>query len=289
MSQIDPATDILELARREIAERRAAEIERAAARQQPWLWAFVGLAGTLLIGLFFLPIGSLADRLHMVVHGVCAQEHYLYIGGVTLPLCARNSGIYAGFLATVLYVIALGRGKAARVPPLPIAGLLLAAIVAMGIDGFNSLLLDVGGYNAYPPDNRLRVVTGLGMGIAIGVFMPLLFNLSLRYDARHDQRIVGSWIELAGAIAVAAALYGLLFFAPPWLYYPLAIFSVFGIVGVLWLANMFVIGMITGLEGRVLRLRQLARPATLGLAFTAVELTLLTWLRMWLEHSVGVV
>lgn len=284
---MDKTLDILERARREVAERRKAELERAAARQQPWLWALVGLAGTLLIGLFFLPMGTLADRLRMIVHGVCAQQHYLYIGGTSLPLCARNSGIYAGFLATVLYLIALGRGKAARVPSLPITLLLLGAIIAMGIDGFNSLLRDIGGYNVYPPDNRLRVITGLGMGIAIGVFMPLLFNLSLRYDARREQRILGTWIELAGAIAVAAALYALLFFAPAWLYYPIALFSVAGIVGVLWLANMFVIGMISGLEGRVLKLRQLARPATLGLAFTAVELALLTGLRMWLEHSVG--
>ncbi|WP_025746020.1 DUF2085 domain-containing protein [Kallotenue papyrolyticum] len=285
MSQIDPTLDILELARREMAQRRRAELEAAAARQQPWLWALVGLLATLLIGLLVLPLGTLADRLRLVVHGVCAQQHYLYIGGVALPLCARNSGIYAGFLATLLYLLALGRGRAAKAPPLSITLTLLAAILVMGVDGFNSLLLDLGGYNLYAPDNRLRVITGLGMGVALGVLLPLLFNLSLRYDARREQRILGSWIELAGALLVAAVLFALLFWAPAWLYYPLALFSVAGIVSVLWLANTFVLGMLGGLEGRVLRLRQLARPATLGLLLTVGELALLAWLRMQLEHT----
>ena len=281
--------DILELARRDLAQRRHQELERAAAQQQPWLYAFVGLSLTVIAGVLFLPIGTLADRLHMIVHGVCAQQHFLVIGSYTMPLCARNTGIYAGFLATLLYLLVLGRGRAAKLPPLSITLFLVLAVALMGIDGFNSLALDVGGYNVYAPDNRLRVISGLGMGAAIGTFMLLMFNLSLRYDARRDQPVIRSWIELVGLLATGALLYGLLFFAPVWLFYPLAIFSVIGISGVLFLSNVFVVAMVTGLEGRMLRLRQLARAATLGIVFTAIELGLLSGLRMWMEHSLGIV
>ncbi|HEY0733767.1 MAG TPA: DUF2085 domain-containing protein [Herpetosiphonaceae bacterium] len=286
---MEQTPDILELARHEMAQRRVQEAQRAAEQQQPWLWAFLGLGLTLIGGVLFLPMGTLDHRLHMIVHGVCAQAHYLTIGGYTMPLCARNTGIYAGFLATVLYLLVLGRGRAAKMPPLSITIVLGLAVIIMGIDGFNSLLLDIGGYNVYTPQNYLRVITGLGMGIAIGTFFVLMFNLSLRYDARQDQRVLRNWPELLGMVATAALLYGLLFTAPEWLFYPLAIFSVLGIVGVLFVANMFVVAMLTGLEGRVLRFKQLSRPATFGLALTVGELALLAWLRVAMEQSLGIV
>lgn len=285
---MDNTPDIIEMARREIAQRRRSELERAAHEQQPWLYAFLGVSLTLLAGVLFLPLGSLADRLHMVVHGVCAQAHYISIGPYTMPLCARNTGIYAGFLATLLYLIVLGRKRAAQFPKLPITLVLAFAILAMGVDGLNSMALDIGGYNLYPPQNTLRIASGLGMGIAIGTFMLAIFNLSLRYDARRDERVIGSWAELAGAFVVAFGLYALLLNSPVWLYYPLAIFSVIGIVGVLFMSNVFVVAMISGLENRVLQLRQLSRPATIGIALTAAELALLAGLRMWMEHSLGI-
>lgn len=284
---MDHTHDIIELARREMAQRRYQEMERSVQAAQPWLWAFLGLSLTLIAGVFLLPMGTLADRLQGVVRGVCAQQHFIRIGAYTMPLCARNTGIYAGFLATILYLLALGRGRAAKLPPWPIVGLLGIAIVAMGIDGFNSLALDVGGYNVYPPDNRLRVVTGLGMGTAMGTFMLLMLNLSLRYDVRHEQRVVSNWVEVLGMFVTGALLYGLLFFAPTWLFYPLAIFSLIGIVGVLFLSNLFVVAMVSGLENRVIKLRQLARPATYSLACTAAELALLAGLRYWMEQSLG--
>ncbi len=286
---MDNTPDILELARRDIANRRMNEMQRSAQQQQPWLYAFLGVSLTLILGVILLPLGSLADRLHMVVHGVCAQAHYLAIGSYNLPLCARNTGIYAGFLATVLYLLVLGRKRAAKLPPLPITVLFGSAIVLMGIDGFNSMALDLGGYNLYTPRNTLRVASGLGMGMALGTFMLVIFNLSLRYDAQREQRVVRSWAELVGACVVAGLLYTLLFFAPGWLFYPLAIFSVVGIIAVLFMSNVFVIAMVSGLESRVLKLRQLSRAATIGAVLTAIELALLAGLRVWIERTAGMV
>ena len=284
---MDNTPDIIELAKRDIAQRRRAEIERSAAQQQPWLYAFLGVSLTLLAGVLFLPLGSLADRLHMVVHGVCAQAHYIEIGAYTMPLCARNTGIYAGFLAALLYLLALGRGRAAQFPKLPISLFLVTLVGLMGIDGLNSMALDIGGYNLYPPQNTLRVASGLGMGIAVATFMLAIFNLSLRYDARREQRVMRGWAELAGAFVVAFVLYAVLLNAPVWLYYPLALFSVVGIVGVLFMSNVFVVAMIGGLENRVIQLRQLSRAATIGLIATSLELAMLAGLRIWMEQALG--
>lgn len=279
---MDKTQEILELARRDVASRQA---QKATAAEQPWLWAFVGLGVTLLLGLFFVPIHGLDYRLQMIVHGVCAQQHYLYEGSLRLPLCARNTGIYAGALGTVLFLMVRGKGRAAGLPPIGVTLLLLLSAMAMAIDGTNSLLLDIGRYNLYTPHNELRVITGLLMGTTIGVFVTLLFNLALRREPRTDQRILSGGLEYVALLLVCACVYLILFFGPPFLYYPVALFSVAGIVGVLFVANMFVVAMIGGLEGRVSRLQQLAQPATIGLVLTVIELTVLASLRMWLEHS----
>lgn len=280
----DPAQQILELARREIATRKELQPDQS---DRPWLWAFVGLALTLLVGLFVLPIRGLDYRLQMVVHGVCAQAHYLNLGGLQMPLCARNTGIYAGTLGTFLGVLLLGRGRAAILPKIPITLLMVLGALAMVVDGFNSMLLDLGGYNLYQPLNQVRVITGLLMGMAIGTFMLLMYNLSLRRKPRMDQRVIGSWLEYAALLLGNAGLFLLIFWGPGLFYYPLALLSVAGIVGVLFACNLFVLAMIGGFENRVSRLRQLIRPATFSIVLTVVELALLSGMRSWLESSVS--
>ncbi len=258
-------------------------------RQRRWQWAFMLVSTAVLGALIFWPAGTFASRLQVAVQGVCAQQHYVLFGDQRLPLCARNTGIYAGFLATLSYLLLIGRGRAAKMPPWSIVGFLAAAIVAMGVDGFNSLLRDLGNHNLYMPQNELRTATGLGMGMALAVFGLLVFNVSLRTNSRWDQRIVGSWLDVAGAIITSSVLYAVVWWAPQWLYIPLALWSVAGIVGLLWVSNVFVVAMVTGYEGRVRSLRQLAQPATIGLVLVAGELGLLAWLRYLLEQSLRIV
>ena len=283
---MDNTQEILELARRDMAARRA-ERKRQPRSEQPWVWAFVALGMTLVLGVLFLPIRGLDYRLQMVVHGVCAQAHYVNIGVYRMPLCARNTGIYAGFAGTILGLLAMGRGRAAALPPIPIVLALLLGALAMVVDGLNSLLRDIGGYNLYTPLNELRVITGLLMGTAIAVFMLLMLNVVFRTTPRRNQRVVGSWVEYAALLLVDLAVYLLLLFGLAALYYPLAIFSVAGIVGVLFACNLFVLALVGGLEGAVSRLRQFARPATFALVCTAVELALLAGLRVWIDSSAG--
>ena len=100
--------EILEMARGEIAARKAHSIALRSMRELPWRYAFIGLAGVLLLGLLAWPGAPLEWKMYAVVHGVCAQAHNVDMAGMRLPLCARNTGIYSGFLVTVLYLLALG-------------------------------------------------------------------------------------------------------------------------------------------------------------------------------------
>ena len=105
--------EIIELARRDMATRQAqAQVERRAA-ETPWRYAFIGMLGAILLGMLLWPGAPLNWKMYAAVHGVCAQIHNVSLGGEQLPLCARNTGIYSGFLLTMIYLLLLGRGRAA--------------------------------------------------------------------------------------------------------------------------------------------------------------------------------
>src|SRR5512138_820922 len=169
-----PSEEIVEMARRDMAARRAQGIAARAVRELPWRYALIGLAGALLLGLLAWPGMPLEWKMYAVVHGVCAQAHTVDMAGMRLPLCARNTGIYSGFLVTVLYLLALGRARAAKLPPWSILIALLAFVVIMAVDGFNSLLVDMFMPHLYTPRNELRTLTGIGMGVAMAVLLFLI-------------------------------------------------------------------------------------------------------------------
>ena len=275
--------EILEMARREVAGRKVQAIEERSARETPWRYAFLGLAGTLLVGLLAWPGAPLQWKMFAVVHGVCAQAHTVDMAGLRLPLCARNTGIYSGFLVTILYLLALGRRRAAKLPPWPILITLLLFVAIMGVDGVNSMLVDMFLPHLYTPQNELRTLTGLGAGVAMAVLIFLILNISLRRDPDTEQRIIGSWVELAGVLLINFLLLAAMYGNVAIMFWPIAITAWLGITGVLYSVNVLLTALFMGYEGKVTRAIQLARPATLALVFTLVELGALSAARFWLE------
>lgn len=275
--------EILELARKRMAERKEQALEEQSGREAPWRYAFLGLAGALLLGLVFWPSAPLNWKMYAVVHGVCAQLHNVEMAGMQLPLCARNTGIYSSFLVTSLYLIALGRRRAAKLPPWPILAVLLLFVLIMAFDGFNSMFVDMFLPSMYTPRNELRTLTGIGMGITIAALLFLILNLSLRRDPDTTQPVIGTWLELGGALLinllVLLAMYGNVEF----MYWPIAISAWLGIIGVLYCVNLLLTALFMRYEGTVTRVTQLARPATVALLFTMVELGALSAARYWLE------
>ena len=77
----------------------------------------IGVYVMLLAGVFLFPSvpipswpgGSVSWNMYATVHGVCAQMHNTTIGGMQLPLCARNTGIYGAMTISLLAMWALGR------------------------------------------------------------------------------------------------------------------------------------------------------------------------------------
>lgn len=277
-----------ELVQQVLQRARAESEQRSVTREtRPWLYAFIGLCATLLVGMFLMP-GTFAERLELVVHGVCAQQHHIIIGETTMPLCARNTGIYSGFLATLIFLLALGRKRAALLPPRSILITLVVFIGVMAIDGFNSLFLDLGLPHPYTPRNDLRTITGLLMGTSVGTLILYAFNNSI-WAQREAAPVLRSWAELAGALLFSGLLFALLYAGPLWMALPLAIWSVVGIVGVLFMANILVIAVMMRSDLTTTRLVQLAKPASIALLLTAGELAALAWARHMVESQVGIV
>lgn len=275
--------EILEMARREVSARHEQERTTKLHRDSPWRYAFIGLAGALLLGLLAWPGAALNWKMYAVVHGVCAQIHNVEVGGLQLPICARNTGIYSSFLVTFLMLFAIGRGRAAKLPPIPITVTLVLFILAMAADGFNSMLRDMLLPHLYTPQNWLRTLTGTGMGVAVAVLLLMVLNVSLRKDADHATPVMRSWLELAGALAlnllVMAAMYGNISF----MYWPIAASAWLGITGVLFLVNLLVSALALGYDSKIERLAQLARPGTVALGLTLVELGIMSSIRFYFE------
>lgn len=288
---IDNTDEVLRLTQQQIAQRKTQEQHEHDAtqaqhfrRERPWRYAFLTGMGLFLLGLLFTPGLPLETKMYAVVHGICAQQHnIIFPSGVQFPICARNSGIYISFLLTLGTFWLMGRSRAGRIPPWSVSIALIGFVVLMAVDGFNSLLLDLGLRNLYLPDNRLRTLTGMGMGVSIAVLLHLILNLSLRRDVDDQQPVIKNWWELLGILGlnfvVLLAIYGNLEF----MFWPLAFLAFFGIISVLYLVNLLLISLFMGYDGAVTHLRQLARPATIALLPTLILLAALSYARFWLE------
>jgi uncharacterized membrane protein len=227
--------------------KRVREAHSPAVVGKPPVWLIIALASAYVVALAalaFLPGATLIERLRALDGGVCAQlpSHSFFPGGTQLPLCARDSGTYLGFASAVVILWVSGRGRASRLPPLPIAIVLLLAVAVFGFDGFNSLFNDLGLPHLYQPHNLLRVATGLGTGTAMAAFIVPVANglIWRKEDARSS---FGSFRELA--LMVPVLLLDFLAVSSPsaFMLYPMALITSAGLLVAVTTVNLvFVLG-----------------------------------------------
>lgn len=258
-----------------------------------WLWPaiFLSLLGSFLVGLSLYP-GALEGKSLAVLHGLCAQQptHSIYFGDQRLPFDARMTGIYGGAAVTAVYLLAIGRWRVGGVPPGRLLLLIGLGIVALGFDGVNSTLADVGFWHLYPPSNALRLATGLLTGLAITTFIWMLYGqMGFQPDQRRQQEPVWkSFIDITGIYGALAA-FGLLVLARvDLLRIPLTYLLILSAVLVLTgLLSMFVILLLRA-ENRARSLAELAPYLTGGLLAAFLLMGVLAGGRFLLEIWAGV-
>ncbi len=256
---------------------------------EPPTWLLIALGALYLVALaalIFLPDGTLLDRLRALDGGICAQapSHSFFPAGQQLPLCARNTGIYLGFSLGFFTLLGSGRLLTTRLPRLPVAIALIACVGLMGIDGVNSLLNDLGAPHLYHPQNLLRLITGLGAGVAMVAFiMPVTNGLLWRWeDVRPSFK---SFAQLAVVAPLLLVAFLAVSSQAAWLLYPIALLSSFGLVMALTSVNLVFLVCFTPFIGRFERWRQVLPVFTLAMALAVVELTLLLKVKLALLHA----
>jgi uncharacterized membrane protein len=264
---------------------RAATSPPPARSGEPPLWLLIALGAVYLVALgalLFAPGGTFLERLRALDGGICAQagSHSFFPAGQQLPLCARNTGIYLGFISATLVLLASRRQRADSFPSAPIMLVLGGAVALMGVDGVNSLLLDLRLPHLYQPHNLLRLATGLGTGVAMAAFLIPVAN-GLLWREETEQSSFGR----LGHLAVMAPVLLLAFLAvgsqSDFLLYPIAILSSAGLALALSLINLVVMLAITNQIGRFDTWRQVLPFFTIALALAVGELMALFAFKMW--------
>jgi uncharacterized membrane protein len=235
-------------------------------------WLYLGFLAFILLA-FVLAPWPLMSKLRAVGFGICAQRpsHSYFLGGVQLPMEARMVGIFGGYLAALVYFLALRRGRAFKFPPASLLVLCVLFIAAMGFDGFNNLFHDVGLPYLYAPYNPVRLITGLLTGLAVAAIVLPVFNLSVWAEGQA-QPVLGGLGELAGTLAAEAMVFGAVVSRWGRLPYPVALWSMAGVVVLVTMLNMVIALIVARREGRGRVLDDLLPWVCIALVLTVVEL-----------------
>lgn len=112
---------------------------------------------------------------------MCHQlpERTLIINGQLLPLCARCTGIYTGFIIGIIYQAVVLR-KINQLPSLRIVSILSATIIFLFVDGLGETM------HFWNLSNKIRLLIGLLFGSSISLILLPLFN---HFFTKHLQQM----------------------------------------------------------------------------------------------------
>lgn len=251
-----------------------------------WLWPTVGLAGV--IAFLAFP-GAWGAKAHSVLHGLCAQtpSHTFTFDGQPLPFDGRMTGIYGGALVTFAWLAIAGRLRFYGDPPRRVVAVLAACVVAMGVDGVNSLLKDLRLWHPYPPENVIRLVTGFGTGVALAVILAWLLASSM-WNVARPKPVLRSFGDLRG-VAFGGLIFGTAVLSG-WgpLFVPLSGVLMASAWLTLSVLMLVVVLLLFRLDERVRQVEDLHIPGAVAAGLGLVAMLALAGGRLWLERVLGI-
>jgi len=214
--------------------------------------------------------------MHWLGFGLCHQlpARSFIAGGYQLPVCARDTGIYVGFLVSLAVIALLERGRRrTAVPPAWVLGVGAAFVLVMLWDGLTSYA------GLRETTNLIRLATGVGMGFALPLAVVPMLNIQLWAD-RGDGRVLAEpaagvlWC-LAAPLTVAALWWG-----GPLLLAGYAVLTAVAVLATFTAVNLIIVSLAPRFERRFERLRDAWPALGFSLALTVVELAAADWLRL---------
>jgi len=263
-----------------------------ASRRRRLTWVVIAFTAFVLL-LLLSPLwpASCLDKTDTVGSAVCGRlpDHSFHLAGRQLPLCARCTGTFTGALLGFVGLLALGKGKAARMPPARVLALLVGFILLMAIDGLNSYIsLMLGRPVLYEPQNLLRLMTGTLHGLALSIIVFPIFNFTLwkEPDAKpalgglRDLGLIIFLLALPMVVLVQAQL--------DFLLYPVAMISVLGVLAILTVVNSLIIIIAIRREAQAVAWWDAALPIALGFGATLIEIAVIVALRWQFSLAFGI-
>jgi uncharacterized membrane protein len=123
---------------------------------------------------------------------ICHQldERTLEVGGVLLPICARDTGIYVGIFSSLLIIFISKHKRASnQIPNITNSLLLLLLMAPMIVDGVSSYV------GLYETTNSIRLLTGALFGFALPFLLAPFFAL-YKGENKSERRIISSTYQL---------------------------------------------------------------------------------------------
>ena len=222
--------------------------------------------------------------LHWFGFGLCHQlPARSFFGGVhQVPVCARDTGIYIGFVISLGLIAWIDRGRRrAGLPAWPALVLAGAFVAAMAWDGVTSYA------GLRVTDNVVRLVTGLLAGWALPVVVYPLVAGSLWRRSSPERSMSGTFDVLLWVLpipAVFAAVYWVMPLFGVW--YPLLVVA--AIMATFVSVNMIVALLPARFDRTFERARDAWAPVLIAFALSAAEIALAGWLRVFLLSLAGV-
>ena len=223
-----------------------------------------------------------------MLNGVSAQRpsHSVFIGGEQLPLEARMGGIFLGFLCAVALVLVFGRLRASQ-PPHGALGLACWALVALtGLDGLNAFLFDGNLPHLYTPNTALRLLTGLGAGLGLGL-MAVPVVAGVVWARSSDEASIEDPLELLGGLVLVGLVGALVLVGVGVLLWPIALAMLAGVIVAFGVANLYIILLATGRAHQALSLADTRGGLISSFGLTLLELGALAALRSFLAATYG--
>jgi uncharacterized membrane protein len=232
----------------------------------------------LVIGLWlvYTPSGLLG-KADAIAFAVChrIEARSFHIGERAMPLCARCTGMQLGALVTGLYYLTRGRGRSGKYPTTALAVTLGVFALIWAVDGINSYLtLFPDAPHLYEPNNLLRLMTGMLIGVGLGTMVYATFNQSVWRDW-SSQPALQSFVDLAVLLLIEIVVMAMVLTENPILLYPLAIISTLAVVAVLTLVYTVMILLFLKRENQANSWRELAFPLLGGLTVTILQIGLI--------------
>jgi uncharacterized membrane protein len=217
--------------------------------------------------------------LHVLGFGLCHQlsARSFFGGGYQLPVCARDTGIYVGFVASLMIVALLDRGRRrTELPPVGVLALGGALVLFMAWDGVTSYA------GLRTTSNDLRLITGLLTGWALPLVVVPLLNGQI-WRRRTDERMLARPGEVAAWVAAAPVAWAVTRWGLPALGvgYPLLVSAC--IVVTFVCVNLIVVSLAPVFERRADRLRDIRLAVSLSLLLSVAEVGAAALLRLALQ------